>query len=186
MNKRYYQLIGLIFLMSCNSVHHKNQEPEMDGMEAAMKQEFRMTRDPLTNTIPRERLNAARAYMESISPSATGRLTAVTWAERGPNNVGGRTRAIMIDKRDASGNTVFAGSVGGGIFKTTNFTGASPAWVPVNDFMANLAITALVQDQAHPDTMFAATGEGWFNIDAIRGGGIFKSTNGGTTWNLLA
>ena len=33
--------------------------------------------------------------------------------------------------------------------------------------------------------MYAATGEGWFNIDAVRGNGIFKSTDGGNSWSLL-
>jgi hypothetical protein len=51
---------------------------------------------------------------------------ALSWQERGPNNIGGRCRTIMIDKRDASGNTVFAASVSGGIFKTTNFTSSPP------------------------------------------------------------
>jgi len=175
--------IALASLISCNRVNHNYKEPETDGMELAMRQEFMMTRDPALNIVPRERLDAARAYMNNI---LNGRVTALAWQERGPNNVGGRTRAIMIDKRDATGNTVFAGSVGGGIFKSTNFTSATPTWTPVNDLMSNLAITVLYQDQAHPDTMFAGTGEGWFNIDAIRGGGIFKSTDGGTTWNLMS
>ena len=34
--------------------------------------------------------------------------------------------------------------------------------------------------------MYAGTGEGWFNVDAVRGAGIFKSTDGGITWNQLA
>ena len=33
--------------------------------------------------------------------------------------------------------------------------------------------------------MYAGTGEGWFNLDAVRGAGIFKSTDGGITWNDL-
>lgn len=179
--------ISAIVFFSCKHKEAAEKDPESDGMEQAMRQEFRMTRDPQLNIIPRERLVAARDFMENMGSSGNtaGRLTALTWQERGPSNVGGRTRAIMIDKRDATGNTVFAGSVSGGIFKTTNFSSATPNWAPVNDFMLNLAITNLVQDAAHPDTMFATTGEGWFNIDAVRGGGIFKSIDGGSTWNLM-
>jgi hypothetical protein len=120
-----------------------------------------------------------------VQPRVTS-LAALTWQERGPNNVGGRTRAIMIDKRDATGNTVFAGSVSGGLFKTTNFTSASASWAPVNDFLPNLAVTALLQDRSNGNIMYAGTGEGWFNIDAVRGGGIYKSTDGGVTWNVLS
>lgn len=185
-----YCLTGVlsVFLISCQHTKQKEKEPQMDGLEKAMLQEFRMTRDPQLNTVPRERLIDAKAYMERLVPvggGLTSRLTALGWTERGPNNVAGRTRAIMIDKRDATGNTVFAGSVSGGIFKTTNFTNASPTWAPVNDFLPNLAISNLVQDAAHPDTMYATTGEGWYNIDAVRGGGIFKSTDGGNTWALM-
>jgi hypothetical protein len=177
----------LVVLFSCNRPVHNRKEPQMDGMELAMQQEFRMTRDPQLNIIPRERLQNAESYMRSLvmTGGPTGRLTALGWQERGPSNVGGRTRSIMIDRRDATGNTVFAGSVSGGIFKTTNFTSPTPTWAPVNDFLINLAITALVQDPVQPATMYATTGEGWFNIDAVRGNGIYKSTDGGSSWNLL-
>lgn len=190
-----FHIAGLALLttafFSCNPGNSKKSsaeaEPQMDGLERAMLQEFRMTRDPQLDLIPRERLVAARNYMETLRGQGgmNERLTALGWAERGPNNVGGRTRALMIDKRDASGNTVFAGSVSGGIFKTANFTNATPTWTIVNDFLPNLAISNLVQDAAHPDTMYATTGEGWYNIDAVRGAGIYKSTDGGNTWNPM-
>lgn len=181
-------LIILACLISCQHKKNQEKEAESDGLELAMRQEFRMTRDPNLGFVPRERLRDARAYMEQLvvlGGGSTNRLTALGWTERGPNNIGGRTRTIMIDKRDATGNTVFAGSVSGGIFKTTNFTNATPVWTIVNDFLPNLAVSNLLQDAAHPDTMYATTGEGWFNIDAVRGGGIFKSTDGGSTWNVM-
>ncbi len=42
------------------------------------------------------------------------------WELLGPNNLGGKTRAILFDNRDTSGMTMFAGSVMGGIFKSDN------------------------------------------------------------------
>lgn len=44
----------------------------------------------------------------------------VAWLERGPGNVGGRTRTIMVDPNDPTGKTVWAGSVSGGLWKTTD------------------------------------------------------------------
>lgn len=178
-------------LFSCQTGNQERTQeeakPQMDGLEQAMLQEFKMTRDPQLGYIPRERLGNARIYMETLrgQGGSTERLTALGWVERGPDNIGGRTRTIMIDKRDVSGNTVFAGSVSGGIFKTTNFTNPVPTWTIVNDFLPNLAISNLIQDAAHPDTMYATTGEGWYNIDAVRGAGIYKSTDGGNTWNQM-
>jgi len=112
-------------LISCHQKQVIEKEAQSDGLEQAMRQEFRMTRDPQLNTVPRERLVEAKQYMDRLiamgTGTNTGRPSALGWQERGPNNVAGRTRAILLDKRDATGNTVFVGSVSGGIFKTTNF-----------------------------------------------------------------
>ena len=161
----------------------RDESLEMDGVEKAMRQEFLMTRDPSLNSIPNERLALAKSFMIN---ARTTQINNLTWQERGPNNIGGRTRTIMIDKRDPTGNTVFAASVSGGIFKTTNFTSASANWTVVDDQMANLAVTALIQDRKNSNIMYAGTGEGWFSFDAVKGAGIFKSVDGGATWTQLA
>jgi len=169
-----------ILMFSCKDSSTDSEERlEMDGVDKAMRQEFLMTRDPALNIVPKERLLTAMNFLSNLRTTQTNNLT---WQERGPNNIGGRCRAIMIDKRDPTGNTVFAASVSGGIFKTTNFTSSPPTWTVVNDQMANLAVTVLVQDKNNLNTMYAGTGEGWFNIDAVRGAGIFKSIDGGATW----
>src|SRR6185295_5635634 len=149
--------------------------------------QFMQTRDLSLNYVPTERLEAALTYEKMLESSArpSGTL-AMNWSERGPNNVGGRTRAILIDKRDATGNTVIAGSVGGGLFRTTNFTSPTPSWNVVNDFLPNLAITVLYQDPTTPATMYAGTGEGFLNADAIKGAGIYKSTDGGLNWAQMS
>ena len=97
-----------------------------------------------------------------------------------PGNVGGRIRSIVVHPNKP--DTLFAGSVGGGIWKTTN-GGAS--WTPVDDFMAVLSVSSLVINPANPSVMFAGTGEGYGNADSLRGAGIFKSVDGGTTWTQL-
>ena len=167
----------------------KGEEGEMfsetDRLDLAMKQEFLMTRDPALGYVPKDRLTAALAYTKQLSASRALRIDAITWQERGPNNVGGRVRALFVDSRDATGNTVFAAGVSGGIWKATNFKG-TPTWTPMSESMGSLAVCALAQDPSSPNTMYAGTGEGWFNNNAVRGNGIWKSTDGGSTWNKLA
>jgi len=51
---------------------------------------------------------------------AAGLANDLNWLERGPNNVGGRTRTIIVDPNDVTGKTIWAGSVAGGLWKTTN------------------------------------------------------------------
>lgn len=61
----------------------------------------------------------------------------------------------------------------------------SSGWKPINDFFNTLAITKIVFDPFNTQTFYFATGEGWFNADAVRGAGIWKSEDGGNTWNQI-
>ncbi len=111
--------------------------------------------------------------LAGLAPTGAG------WTSLGPGNVGGRTRTIVIDPQDP--DRIWAGSVGGGVWLTTN-GGAN--WHPVDDRMANLAVTSVVMDPNNSKVMYAGTGEGFYNGDAIRGAGIFKTING-ASWDLL-
>jgi photosystem II stability/assembly factor-like uncharacterized protein len=158
----------------------QEEKLEQDGMEMAVHQKFLMTRDLTLNEVPTGRLLQAQLQRQAMI--ATGRTAVLNWAERGPLGVGGRTRAIVVDSRDATGNTVFAASVSGGIWKTSNFLSSTPSWAPVDEKMANLGVTCLWQSKTNANVLLAGTGEGYFNVDAIRGAGVFRSTDGGLTW----
>ena len=108
-------------------------------------------------------------------------IDSVNWVERGPRNVGGRSRSILIDAADP--NRLIAGAVSGGIWKST--TGGA-SWTPINDEFPSLAICCLAIDPNNPLVIYAGTGEGFFNGDAIGGAGIYKSVDGGETWAQLA
>ncbi len=102
------------------------------------------------------------------------------WNSLGPGNVGGRTRTLAINP--SSPDTMYTAGVAGGIWKTTN---GGSSWSPLNDLMNNMAVTTIIIDPNNHDTLYAGTGEGFFNIDAVRGDGIFKSTDAGLTWTHL-
>ncbi|MEY2924440.1 MAG: hypothetical protein RLZZ337_988 [Bacteroidota bacterium] len=55
-------------------------------------------------------------------------------------------------------------------------------WQVVDDKMATLSISKIVYDPNNLKTFYFCTGEGWFNADAARGNGVWKSTNAGETW----
>jgi len=116
----------------------------------------------------------------SIARKTAGAL--LPWAERGPGNVGGRTRSIVIDANDPSGNTWFAGSVGGGIWRTTD---QGVNWTPLTDGLHRLSISSIAQAESDPNILYAGTGEGFPNSDAAIGDGILKSVDGGDTWSVL-
>ncbi len=102
------------------------------------------------------------------------------WQWLGPGNIGGRIRSILFDRVFTL--WMWAGSVGGGIWRTTD---GGYSWNPVDDFMANLAVTSLAGDPLNINVMYASTGEGFNNIDALQGAGVFKSTDRGSTWRQL-
>lgn len=181
----------LIFIFLFISCRHLNMAPdkkkisEKTGAREAMERDIKMMKDPALGYIPVDRLIAAKEYKDQLIRTEAA-LTGVEWNSLGPKNQGGRSRTMLVDANDATGNTVFAGSVGGGLWRTTNITAAEPLWAPVNDLLGNLAVTSIAQDPSNPLVMYFCTGEGFFNGDAIQGLGVWKSINGGASWSQLA
>ena len=169
-------------IISKEVLKNPNRPELRQVIEGRGEHEFLMTHDPKTNTIPKERILEAKTYTEQLL-NRRGPIPGINWNERGPNNVSGRTRAIMIDAADPTGNTAFAGGVGGGIWKTTD---GGDSWTQIDDFFENMAIGSIVQDPNDPDIIYFGTGEGYGNFDSIRGLGIWKSTDGGDTFTQLA
>ena len=105
------------------------------------------------------------------------------WEERGPDNVGGRTRALLFDPNDTTNETVFAGGVSGGLWKNTKISDASNKWVRVG-IPENLAVSCIVADPNDSKTFYIGTGESYVNGDA-NGNGLWKSSDGGNSWENI-
>ncbi|MCB0306120.1 MAG: T9SS type A sorting domain-containing protein [Calditrichaeota bacterium] len=105
-------------------------------------------------------------------------LEAVTYA--GPGNVGGRVSDIEFNPQDP--NIVYAGAATGGVFKSTDM---GNTWFPVFDDQANLNIGDIGIDPQNPDVVYVGTGEANGGHNNFAGGGVYKSTDGGATWQFL-
>ncbi len=138
------------------------------ALEHMRRMPRRSTRDGVTVPAPPEGVQAPSTAILS------------SWTPLGPANIGGRTRALVIAP---DGRTFYAGGVAGGVWKSTD---AGGSWAPTSDLIANIAVGSLAMDPASPSILYAGTGEGYFNIDSVRGNGIFKTSNGGATWTQLA
>ena len=163
--------------------------PKHDRPDLALRQFMEMTADPSDRQVhPEKAVAAFRQAQRILSSEDYARnvdLTDAVWEERGPTNVGGRTRALMFDPNDPTSKKVWAAGVSGGLWTTDNIDDANTPWQSVDDFWANLSITAMDYDPSNPFTMYVGTGEGYFNINSIRGEGIWKTTDGGATWSQL-
>jgi hypothetical protein len=168
----------------------ESQEEERDASGAA-EWLFNIRKNPVTGTIdPRDVLKAREEVAQMLKNRSASSALGLDWKELGPDNVGGRTRAILIDKSNPT--KIFAGNPGGGLFVSTN---AGTTWQNVAGFdqKENLAISCITQ--AANGDIYVGTGEsmmeniggGFFGSfgGEFLGGGIYKSTDDGATFNLL-
>ncbi|HEX9667951.1 MAG TPA: hypothetical protein VGC93_00585 [Thermoanaerobaculia bacterium] len=126
-----------------------------------------------------EVISAASLSPPPLTMGAGLAPTGAGWMSLGPGGIGGRTRSIVIDPRDPQ--RILAGSVAGGVWITVN---GGQNWHPVDDRMANLAVACMAIDPTNPDVLYAGTGEGFHNVDALRGAGVFRTVDG-TSWSQL-
>jgi len=159
---------------------------------------FNLMRDPATNSIPQNIRSRELKYSRSI-PTRNGLIkgkagnasmsstNSPSWTFSGPNDVGGRTRALGIDQRDP--DVIIAGGVSGGIWKSTD---GGSTWTMKTDPSQNMSVTWIAQDPTNPDVWYYASGEFNGNSASDRGHtafytgtGVFKSTDNGETWSRL-
>jgi photosystem II stability/assembly factor-like uncharacterized protein len=104
------------------------------------------------------------------------------WIQRGPGNVGGRTRGLIVDPDDSTHLTWYAGAVSGGIWKTEN---GGNTWINLSDDLPNLATSTITMADSNHDIIYAGSGEGFYGLGMVTGNGIFKSIDRGNTWIQL-
>jgi hypothetical protein len=110
-----------------------------------------------------------------------------TWSSLGPvtmtmlswtmGRVSGRVAALAVSP--ASENTLYLGAASGGVWRTTN---GGTSWTPVFDAAGTLTIGALLVDPASANTVWVGTGERQSSCARYFGLGLFRSTDGGATF----
>ena len=200
--------VGLLFFLSeSDNLQTQTKESEKEReeestrfVEERLRYEFDMLKDPLTGKIPKGIFELERAFAKTlpVKQYETSFVNGVlrtqannTYIPAGPNNIGGRTRAVAYDKRfDGTTNRVIiAGSVSGGILRSTD---GGNSWTRVSPTEDIHNLTALAQDprQGFENTWYAGGGEFVGNSASDLGAtylsyGIWKSVNNGETWIKL-
>jgi photosystem II stability/assembly factor-like uncharacterized protein len=119
---------------------------------------------------------AGSASAREVSPSL---YQALHWRYIGPMR-GGRT--VALDGIANEPNVFYIAAVNGGIWRSDN---AGRTWVPIFDGEPTGSIGALAVAPSNPQVVYAGSGEGLQRPDLAIGDGIYKSTDGGTTWTHL-
>jgi hypothetical protein len=101
----------------------------------------------------------------------------------------GRVNSIAVDPTTTMNGSIIAylGSVGGGVWKTTNCCSSSTTWSSTTDdpLLATISIDSVTIDPNNHNTIYAGTGDLNYGSFSMGSQGILKSTDAGGTWTLL-
>ncbi len=184
-------VLGVILLLPTKNndgvrkYHPRESEIEQYSAKGAAKYLNRIRANQETKRIDIKDVNAAQKGFRAMPQRKSG---TDTWEFRGPDNIGGRTRALLIDKDNSS--IMYAGSVSGGLWKSTS---AGQFWKQIkyeglNGEVENMNISCITQ--ASNGDLYFGTGEGFYfrnasGVGGFIGDGIWKSTDNGETFKKL-
>jgi hypothetical protein len=190
----YSSVIGLSLVCGSLAIFNLNTEKEYyqprtkavagDSHQGAANRLLWMRANSATGAVELTDVLKAREEMKALSAKSKKSAIGLQWSEVGPDNIGGRTRAFLISSQTPG--LFFAAGVSGGLFRSTNSGGV---WEPVNDMQENLIVTCIAE--APNGDIYYGTGEGLYSRvvggknSGFVGAGVFKSTDGGQTFNQI-
>ena len=124
----------------------------------------------------------------SCAPVAAGqdaKLDVLQWEELGPSPIsGGNTgRVSAVAPSATDPDRLYVAGADGGVWRSDD---AGANWTPLTDHMPTQAVGALAVDPTDDDVVYVGTGEANFANHSRYGLGLYKSTDGGATWEHLA
>ena len=213
--------IALALMALSGSITTLSPAQGVDRSSQAQLKEQRMNLPP--RVIQAQRFMAQRGWTRSggLAARHSGRVVAAeqmstpgieagtaataTWQPLGPSAVQtpgfglvtGRVAAIALDPSDATGNRLYLGTTGGGVWVAQNAGTSNPSTVvftPLTDALAalggvtdaSISIGALTVQPGGTGVILAGTGDPNDVLDSYYGGGILRSTDGGNSWSLIS
>jgi len=128
-------------------------------------------------TTPQERLKSYEKHLEMKDNSIFKKLQ---WREIGPYFMGGRI--VDIEGYEKNPYKFYIASASGGLWLTEN-NGAT--WTPLFDHESSITLGDIAISQTDENLIWAGTGEQNSSRSSYAGTGIFKSTDGGKTWQNM-
>jgi hypothetical protein len=174
-----------------SEVSERSREGMEDDALERLEWEIKRLADPATGMIPDNIRQKELAFAATLPSDAqiNSRMSLMNLTNRGPWNVGGRTRALAIDVSNE--NRILAGSPSGGMWLSTD---GGATWMQTNTTGQLKNATCITQDKrpGHTNTWYYGSGEAYGASAShgtggyYMGDGIFKSVDGGLTWSPIA
>lgn len=162
-----------------NQVVSSGQARLQDKMAPALQFEMRRAYPDMQIDLDAFEQALEEARSQSKKASSSG-LTTTPWILEGPTNIGGRINAIAQDPNNP--NTILAGTVTGGIFKTTS---NGLAWTPIFDNETNLSISEITYEPGNSQVIYVGTGDRNITGFPFSGNGLYKTSDGGQSWTNI-
>lgn len=149
------------------------------------------------SSVSRLRAATARPYVQTSSgTSAWQPLGQISVTSQNFGAVSGRVTSIALDPADTTGNRVYLGTTGGGVWLSQNAGTSNPSnvtFTPLTDATAamsnaldaSISIGAVAVQPGATGVVLAGTGDPNDALDSYYGAGILRSTDGGSTWSLI-
>ena len=117
-------------------------------------------------------------------PTYSDILKAFQYRNLGPWRTGAWISALAVPETPAAAHrhTMFAGARTGGVWRTTN---NGTTWEPVSDAVGITSVGAVAVAPSDANTVWVGTGDNSLTRSAYWGDGVYKSTDGGTTWTNM-
>ena len=196
MNKKIYlglttialsALVAFVLFPSPKSGHYTPREnvgEQHETLKGAFEYLNTLRANQYTGVVNPDDVNAVLDEMQAFRKMSKASFP-LSWMNAGPDNIGGRTRAILVDRNNPK--ILYAGGVNGGLFQSKN-GGAS--WYVVNDKFENMAIASICQT---PDgKIYFGTGESFTGgggqeafTPGFSGRGIYVSEDNGATFERI-
>lgn len=186
-SKKYFLtlffLMGLIFcflfFMRSENVPEGFDKVEKEPGFVPADQWFERQRAFPFDEIPQEEYLKSVEYVKNnMTPVESDNFSA--WSLAGPMNIEGRITTLQI--HPSIPQIVYAGTANGGLWKSTDFC---QSWISVFDNQNTSSIGSVAIDPVNSEIIYCGTGESNSLRSYYPGTGVFKSTNGGSSWTFI-
>ncbi len=123
-----------------------------------------------------------KGYEQYRSMMEASKFKDLKWQYLGPVNISGRVTDVAVVTPKGKNYTIYVAAASGGVWKTEN---EGTSWTPIFEHAPSAAVGDIAVDPSNPQVLWVGTGEHNIFRSSQAGCGIYKTTDGGKSWNHM-